>query len=117
MRLQSPLSLTTAHFFLKINVAFLSVLWDNGSTDREKGIFNMAYDLRASDLTQFGHAISDANTVEEAKAIFIDMVNNFDFKSKQKLYIMEATVFNKSKRHFVQWAWNIILSSQGLGVK
>ena len=76
----------------------------------------MAYDLKASDLTHFGHSITDAKTVEEAKEIFIEMVNNFDFKSKQKLYITEAQVFNKSKRHFVQWAWNIILSAQGLGV-
>ena len=73
----------------------------------------MAYDLKASDLTSFGHAINDAKTVEEAKSIFIEMVNNFDFKSKQKLYITEATVFNKSKRHFVNWAWNIILSDKG----
>lgn len=76
----------------------------------------MAYDLQAKDLTDFGHRIADAKTVEEAKAIFIEMVNNFDFKSKQKLYVTEATVFNKSKRHFVNWAWNIILSAQGLGV-
>lgn len=76
----------------------------------------MTYNLQAKDLTTFGHQIADANTIEDAKNIFIEMVNNFDFKSKQKLYITEATVFNKSKRHFVQWAWNIILSAQGLGV-
>lgn len=76
----------------------------------------MAYDLQATDLTSFGHSIAEANTLEEARSIFIEMVSNFDFKSKQKLYITEATVFNKSKRHFVNWAWNIILSAQGLGV-
>lgn len=76
----------------------------------------MAYDLQASDLTSFGHQIAEANSLEEARSIFIEMVNNFDFKSKQKLYITEATVFSKSKRHFVSWAWNIILSAQGLGV-
>lgn len=77
----------------------------------------MAYDLKAKDLTHFGHAIDDAATLEEAKSIFIEMVENFDFKSKQKLYITEAKVFSKSKRQFTQWTWNIILSSQGLGVK
>lgn len=76
----------------------------------------MTYNLQAKDLTNFGHKIAEANTIEEAKNIFIEMVNNFDFKSKQKLYITEATIFNKSKRHFINWAWNIILSAQGLGV-
>jgi hypothetical protein len=77
----------------------------------------MSYDLKAKDLTSYGHAIDAAPSLEEAKSIFIEMVESFDFKSKQKLYITEAKVFSKSKRHFTQWAWNIILSSEGLGVK
>ena len=77
----------------------------------------MTYDLQASDLTHFGKAIDEAATVDEAKSIFIEMVENFDFKSKQKLYITQAKLFDKSKRQFVSWAWNIILSSQGLGIK
>lgn len=77
----------------------------------------MSYDLKAKDLTSYGHAIDAAASLEEAKAIFIEMVESFDFKSKQKLYITEAKIFAKSKRHFTQWAWNIILSSEGLGVK
>ena len=76
----------------------------------------MTYDLQASDLTHFAKAIHEANTIEEAKTIFIEMVENFDFKSKKKMYIAQATTYNKSKNHFVTWAWNIILSSQGLGV-
>lgn len=75
----------------------------------------MAYNLQAKDLTSFGQAIAKANTLEEARSIFIEMVNNFDFKKQQKLYITKATVFNKSKRQFVEWAWSIILSSEGLG--
>ncbi len=77
----------------------------------------MAYDLKAKDLTPYGYAIDAAPTLEEAKSIFIEMVENFDFKSKQKLYITQAKMFSKSKQNFAQWTWNIILSSQGLGVK
>lgn len=77
----------------------------------------MGYDLKAKDLTSYGHAIDAAASIEEAKSIFIEMVESFDFKSKQKLYITEAKIFSKSKRHFTRWTWNIILSSQGLGVK
>tara|TARA_R110000868_G_C10736754_1_gene752049 strand:+ start:42 stop:272 length:231 start_codon:yes stop_codon:yes gene_type:complete len=76
----------------------------------------MSYDLKAKDLTSYGRAIDAASTIEEAKSIFIEMVENFDFKSKQKRYITEAKIFSKSKLHFSQWTWNIILKSEGLGV-
>ena len=77
----------------------------------------MSYDLKAKDLTSFGHAIDAAASLDEAKSIFIEMVESFDFKSKQKLYITQAKMFSKSKQNFAQWTWNIILSSEGLGVK
>lgn len=77
----------------------------------------MSYNLKAKDLTSYGHAINAASSIQEAKTIFIEMVENFDFKSKQKRYITEAKIFSKSKAHFSQWAWNIILKSEGLGVK
>lgn len=77
----------------------------------------MSYDLKAKDLTSYGHAIDAASTIEEAKSIFIEMVESFDFKKKQKLYITKAKVISwKSKQEFNEWAWNIILSSEGLGV-
>lgn len=76
----------------------------------------MSYDLKAKDLTEYGFRIDKADSIDTARAIFIEMVNNFDFKSKQQSYIDQAKSFSRSKRDFNKWAWNIILSSQGLGV-
>lgn len=68
------------------------------------------------DLTSYGHAIDKAATLEEARALFIEMCEQFDFKDKQAAYIREAKEYNKPKKRFTMWAWNIILSSQGLKV-
>lgn len=72
--------------------------------------------IKGKDLTSYGFDIDKAASLDEARNIFIQMVQDFDFKSKQQLYIQEAKTFSKSKRHFTVWAWNIILSSEGLKV-
>jgi hypothetical protein len=72
--------------------------------------------LECKDLTEFGHQIDKAPDLESARKIFLDMVDAFDFKSKKALYTTQAKTFNKNKKHFTAWAWNIILSSEGLGV-
>lgn len=73
-------------------------------------------EYKCKDLTEYGHNINKAADIQEAKLIFIEMVESFDFKSKKALYISQAKQFNKSKLQFTTWAWNIILSSGGLKV-
>ena len=70
--------------------------------------------LQCKDLTEYGHRISQSNNVESAKQVFIEMVEAFDFKSKQKLSIQKALHQPMSHAKFTQWAWDIILKSQGL---
>lgn len=72
--------------------------------------------FQCKDLTSYGHAIDGAADLAEARNIFIDMCNAFDFKAKRDAYIREAKAFDKSKKRFTIWAWNIILSSEGLNV-
>lgn len=68
---------------------------------------------KGKDLSSYGIAIDKAQTLEEARSIFIDMVNNFGFKDKQKLYIDQAQQFRGTKQRFTVWAWNVILSGEG----
>lgn len=72
--------------------------------------------LKCQDLTSFGHAIDKAKDLNEARQLFLDMVDQFDFKSKKAVFTHQAKTFKGDKRRFTTWAWNIILSSEGLAV-
>lgn len=71
---------------------------------------------RGKNLNEYGHAIAAAPTLEEARALFIEMVEQFDFKSKKDTFIREARAFTGHRRKFGLWSWNIILSDMGLAV-
>jgi hypothetical protein len=72
--------------------------------------------FKCKDLTSYGHAIDKAADLIEARKLFIEMVEQFDFKAKKASFIHQAKTFQGNHRRFTQWAWNIILSSEGLAV-
>ena len=72
--------------------------------------------MEYKNLSAYGHSIAQAPDLETAKSTFVDMVNNFNFKGKREQFIREARDFTGNKVRFVKWAWDIILSSEGLKV-
>ena len=71
---------------------------------------------KCKDLTSYGHAIDKAPDLHTARQLFLEMVEQFDFKAKKASFTHQAKTFQGNHRKFTQWAWNIILSSEGLAV-
>lgn len=72
--------------------------------------------FKCKDLKPFADRIFAASTLEEARTIFIEMCENFDFKKKKDQYIREAKAFSGRKQKFLEWSWNCILSADGHAV-
>ncbi len=68
------------------------------------------------DLTDYARAVDASTSVAEAQRNMIELIDQFQHKSKQDMFKVFAAK-RRSKPALQKWAWDLVLVGDGLKVK
>lgn len=68
------------------------------------------------DLTEYARKVDEAASIKEAQDALVNLMDQFQYKDKQRLYKMFAEKRN-SKAALQKWAWDLVLVGDGLKVQ
>ena len=61
-----------------------------------------------NNLTEYARKVSASKNLTEAHAAMHELINNFQFKDKQKVF-NEFVKIKHSKQKLEKWAWDLVL--------
>ena len=67
------------------------------------------------DLTCYARKVDAAQTIEDARAATLQLIDQFQHKDKQQLFKQRVDLY-QTKAALQKWAWDLVLVGAGLKV-